>query len=95
MLRLTKIDKYGHYYTNNASCRNICSLDATKLQDDFFKKHQTIAIEGNAIDKLAKLEDIEEEIGFEKSGSSLIAFLETPYIKSIMNLYVSARKELE
>ena len=47
------------------------------------------------LNKLGKLEDIEEEIGFEKSGSSLLAFLDTPYIKSIMKLYVSARKELE
>lgn len=45
--------------------------------------------------KLGQLEDIEEEIGFEKSGSSLLAFLQTPYIKSIMKLYVSARKDLE
>lgn len=46
-------------------------------------------------DKLGKLEDIEEEIGFEKTGSSLLAFLETPYIKSIMKLYVSARKDFK
>lgn len=49
----------------------------------------------SCINKLGQLEDIEEEIGFEKSGSSLLAFLQTPYIKSIMKLYVSARKELE
>lgn len=51
--------------------------------------------ENEAANKLGKLEDIEEEIGFERSGSSLIAFLQTPYIKSIMKLYVSARKEFE
>lgn len=45
--------------------------------------------------KLGQLEDIEEEMGFERSGSSLLAFLQSPYIKSIMRLYVSARKHLE
>lgn len=80
MQRFTKIDRYDHYYTNNASCRNICSLDATKLQDDFFAKHQTITIEGDAIDKLAKLEDREQEFNID-----LIALLNanTIYITTI------------
>ena len=56
---------------------------------------EDLEITMNAYNKLGQLEDIEEEIGFEKSGSSLLAFLQTPYIESIMRLYVSARKDLE
>lgn len=58
-------------------------------------KDEELSTELDIVHKLGRLEDIEEEVGFEKSGSSLLAFLQTPYIKSIMKLYVSARKELE
>ena len=64
MNRLTKIDRYGHFYTNKATCRNIYSSDGEKLQGVFFK-NQVLAIDGKAIDKLGKLEDIEEELGID------------------------------
>lgn len=64
MTRLTKIDRYGHFYTNKANCRNIYSSDGERLQGVFFK-NQVLAIDGKAIDKLGILEDIEEELGIE------------------------------
>ena len=64
MNRLTKIDRYGHFYTNKANCRNIHSLDGENLEGVFFK-NQVLAIDGKAIDKLGKLEDIEEEWGID------------------------------
>lgn len=63
-MRLTKIDRYGHFYTNKAYCRNIWSLDGKKLEGEFFE-NQTLAIDGDAIDKLGQLEDIEEELGID------------------------------
>ena len=62
MNRLTKKDRYGHFYTNKALCRNIHSSDGERLEGVFFK-NQVLAIDGKAIDKLGKLEDIEEELG--------------------------------
>ena len=62
MTRLTKIDRYGHFYTNNANCRNIYSLDGEIIKGEFFKNH-TLAIDGEAINKLGKLEDLEEQLG--------------------------------
>ena len=62
MNRLTKIDRYGHFYTNKATCRNIHSSDGERFEGVFFK-NQVLAIDGKAIDKLGKLEDIEEELG--------------------------------
>lgn len=44
------------------------------------------------INKLGQLEDIEEESGLCETGSSLLAFLQTPYIQSILKLYVDVRK---
>lgn len=64
MNRLTKIDRYGHFYTNKANCRNIYSSDGERLQGVFFK-NQVLAIDGEPIDKLGKLEDIEEELGID------------------------------
>lgn len=64
MERITKKDRYGHFYTNKANCRNIHSLDGERLEGVFFE-NQVLAIDGEAIDKLGKLEDIEEEIGIE------------------------------
>jgi hypothetical protein len=63
-MRLTKEDKYGHFYTNKANCRNIWSLDGEKLEGEFFE-NQTLAIDGEAINKLGQLEDIEEELGID------------------------------
>ena len=65
MTRLTKKDKYGHFYTNQANCRNIWSLDDKKLEGEYFE-NKTLAIDGKAIDKLGKLEDIEEWFGKKK-----------------------------
>ena len=62
MNRLTKKDRYGHFYTNKANCRNIYSSDGERFEGVFFK-NQVLAIDGKAIDKLGKLEDIEEELG--------------------------------
>lgn len=64
MERITKKDRYGHFYTNKANCRNIHSLDGERLEGMFFE-NQVLAIDGEAIDKLGQLEDIEEEIGIE------------------------------
>ena len=61
-MRLTKRDRYNHFYTNNANCRNIYSLDGKKLEGEFFENN-TLAIDGKAIDKLGQLEDIEDELG--------------------------------
>ena len=63
-MRFTKKDRYGHFYTNEASCRNVHSLDGKKLEGEFFE-NQTLAIDGNAIEKLGQLEDMEEELGID------------------------------
>lgn len=63
-MRLTNTDRYGHFYTNKANCRNVWSKDGKKLEGEFFA-NQTLAIDGNAIDKLGKLEDIEDELGID------------------------------
>lgn len=64
MERLTKKDRYGHFYTNKANCRNIYSSDGERLEGMFFE-NQVLAIDGETIDKLGKLEDIEDEIGID------------------------------
>ena len=64
MTRLTKIDRYGHFYTNKANCRNIYKSDGERFEGVFFK-NQVLAIDGKAIDKLGKLEDIEKELGID------------------------------
>ena len=64
MKRLTKKDRYGHFYTNKANCRNIYSSDGERLEGVFFE-NQVLAIDGEAIDKLGQLEDIEEEFGID------------------------------
>lgn len=63
MERLTQLDKYGHPYTNeNINCRNLVSEDGITYKYvgyvDNFK-----AFDGKPIDKLSKLEDIEQELG--------------------------------
>jgi hypothetical protein len=63
-MRFTKKDRYGHFYTNEANCRNIHSLDGKKLEGEFYE-NQTFVIDGNAIDKLGQFEDIEEELGID------------------------------
>lgn len=62
MNKLTKKDRYGHFYTNKANCRNVYSKDGENLEGVFFE-NQTLAIDGTAIEKLGKLEDLEEQIG--------------------------------
>ena len=74
MKRLTEKDKYGHFYTNQANCRNIWSSDGKKLEGEYFE-NKTLAIDGKAIDKLGQLEDIEEEFGID-----LIALLKAKKI---------------
>lgn len=64
MERITKKDRYGHFYTNKANCRNIHSLDGEKLEGTFFE-NQVLSIDGEAIDKLGQLEDIEDELGID------------------------------
>ena len=64
MKRLTKKDKYGHFYTKQANCRNIWSSDGKELEGEYFE-NKTLAIDGKAIDKLGLLEDIEEELGID------------------------------
>ena len=63
-MRFTKKDRYGHFYTNEANCRNVYSLDGKKLEGEFFE-NQTLAIDGKAIEKLGQLEDSEEEYGID------------------------------
>ena len=65
-MRFTQKDRYGHFYTNEANCRNVHSLDGKKLEGEFFE-NQTLAIDGNAIEKLGQLEDMEEEYGIDLS----------------------------
>jgi hypothetical protein len=60
--RLTKKDRYGHFYTTKANCRNVYSEDGENLEGVFFE-NQTLAIDGTAIEKLGKLEDLEEQLG--------------------------------
>ena len=63
MERLTKIDKYGHPYTNeNVNCRNLISEDGINYQ--FIEYENGVnAYDGKPIEKLSKLEDIEQELG--------------------------------
>ena len=71
-MRFTKKDRYGHFYTNEANCRNVHSLDGKKLEGEFYE-NQTLAIDGNAIEKLGQLEDLAEQIGCP------LDFVTTPY----------------
>lgn len=64
MNKLTKKDRYGHFYTNKANCRNIYSSDGERLEGAFFE-NQVLAIDGEAIEKLGQLEDLEEEFGLD------------------------------
>lgn len=61
--RLTKIDKYGHPYTNeDINCRNLISEDGINYR--FVKLENGVnAYDGKPIDKLYAIENIEEEIG--------------------------------
>ena len=63
-MRFTKVDKYGHNYTNEGNCRNIWSNDDEHLEGVYFKDKK-LAFDGKHIDKLAELEDIEEELGID------------------------------
>jgi hypothetical protein len=85
-MRFTKKDRYGHFYTNEASCRNIHSLDGKKLEGEFFK-NQTFVIDGNAIEKLGQLEDIEE-----KYEIDLIFFLKLLSALDKGSVYVKVRR---
>ena len=58
--RLTKKDRYGHFYTNKANCRNVYSKDGENLEGVFFE-NQTLAIDVTAIEKLGKIEDLMEK----------------------------------
>jgi hypothetical protein len=58
--RLTKEDRYGHIYTNKANCRNVWSKDGENLEGVYFENH-TLAIDGAAIEKLGKIEDLMEK----------------------------------
>ena len=61
MNRLTKMDRHG-FYTNKATCRNIQSSDGDWFKGVYFRSH-FLAIDGEPIEKLGKLEDIEKELG--------------------------------
>lgn len=63
MERLTKLDTYGHPYTNeNINCRNLVSKDGVNYQ--FVELENGVnAYDGKPIDKLSKLEDLEDELG--------------------------------
>ena len=61
MNRLTKMDRRG-FYTNKATCRNIQSSDEDWFKGVYFRSH-FLAIDGEPIEKLGKLEDIEKELG--------------------------------
>lgn len=92
MSRLTKIDRYGHYYTNNANCRNIHSKDGENIEGVYFKGG-VLAIDGEAIQKLAKIEDLMEEYNINSveelkeiicKGVAIIQFLESEWgVKSL------------
>ena len=57
MKRLTKKDKYGHWYTNSpVHDRGMSSEDGIH----FVKYPDVCAYDGKAINKLAKYEDLEE-----------------------------------
>lgn len=58
--------------------------------EEYRKRLTKITIQARG--KLSQLEDIEEDSGLCETGSSLIAFLQTPYIQSILKLYVDVRK---
>lgn len=60
MDRLTKKDRYGHFYTIKANCRNVYSKDGENLEGVFFE-NQTLAIDGTAIERLGKIEDLMEK----------------------------------
>jgi hypothetical protein len=84
--RFTKKDRNGHFYTNEANCRNVHSLDGKKLEGEFYE-NQTLAIDGNAIEKLGELEDIEEEYGID-----LIILLKLLSAADKGLIYVKVRK---
>jgi hypothetical protein len=58
--RFTKRDRYGHFYTTKANCRNVYSKDGENLEGVFFE-NQTLAIDGTAIEKLGEIEDLLEK----------------------------------
>ena len=61
MKRLTKMDRRG-FYTNKATCRNIFESDGDWFKGVYFRS-RFLAIDGEPIEKLGKLEDIEKELG--------------------------------
>ena len=61
MNRLTKMDRHG-FYTNKATCRNIFESDGDRFKGVYFRS-RFLAIDGEPIEKLGKLEDIEKELG--------------------------------
>jgi hypothetical protein len=63
MERLTKLDTYGHPYTNEKiNCRNLVSKDGVNYQFVEFG-NGVRAYDGKPIDKLYAIENIEEELG--------------------------------
>ena len=62
-----------------------------KFNEEYFA-NEPYCFNKDCIQKLGQLEDIEEESGLCETGSSLLAFLQTPYIQSILKLYVDVRK---
>jgi hypothetical protein len=58
--RFTERDRYGHFYTNKANCRNVYSEDGVNIEGVFFE-NQTLAIDGTAIEKLGEIEDLLEK----------------------------------
>ncbi len=103
-MRLTKEDRYGHFYTNRASCRNIWSLDGKKLEGEYFE-NQTLAIDGEAIDKLGQLEDVlkkynlnnveELDIVLNAYFKAVDELINKPQIMDRLNQLVAIEKELE
>ena len=70
MNRLTKMDRRG-FYTNKATCRNIQSSDGDWFKGVYFRS-RFLAIDGEPIEKLGKLEDIEKELGIEIVGDTKV-----------------------
>lgn len=94
MERLTKLDKYGNPYTNeDINCRNLVSEDGINYQYVGYVNNFK-AFDGKPIDKLFKLEDLEEELGiplevlFEALKEGVYAkFEENKILKSDIKLY--------
>ena len=91
MKRLTKMDRRG-FYTNKATCRNIFESDGDWFKGVYFRSH-FLAIDGEPIEKLGKLEDIEKELGISliklfkalkgiwvKSTNGDVYYVENPYL---------------